>query len=274
MSSAARPTFKDLHKSSNPVIIPNIWDVPSLRAVLSLNTPTSTPVKAVATASWAVADSLDIKDEELTLEQNLSRLAALAPIAREADIPLSADLQDGYGDRIAEAVFSAYAMGATGANIEDAVPEAEHAGGIEKALYPLEEQVERLKEAMKAVPSDFVLNARCDVFRLQPPPPENDETAMTEAVRRGKAYLEAGATTVFYWGGARGLRTSEVKRLVKELGGRVAVKMRSVEGDMSAKELAEAGVARISVGPELYLLGLKAVREGAERLLDGGKLTA
>lgn len=271
-ASAAPPTFKDLHKPSNPVIIPNIWDVPSLRAVLSLNTATSSPVKAVATASWAVADSLDIQDEELTLEQNLSRLALLAPIAREAGIPLSADLQDGYGDRITEAVYSAHGMGATGANIEDAIPE--RAGGVEDALYPLDEQVKRLREAMKHVPSDFVLNARCDVFHVEPPPLDNDEAAMAEAVRRGKAYLEAGATTVFYWGGARGLRTSEVERLVKELGGRVAVKMRAVDGDMSAKELAEVGVARVSVGPELYRLGLKAVRDGAERLLSGGKLMA
>src|SRR5690606_15866963 len=100
------------------------------------------------------------------------------------------------------------------------------------------------------------------------------EAVMAEAVRRGKAYLEAGATTVFFWGGARGLRTSEVETLVRELGGRVAVKMRAMEGDMSARELAEVGVARISVGPELYRLGLKAVRDGTERLLAGGKLAA
>lgn len=247
--------------------------MPSLRAVLSLNTPSSTPVKAVATASWAVADSLDIKDEELTLGKNLSRLAALAPVAREAGVPISADLQDGYGDRIADAVSNAYGMGAAGANIEDAVPEAGKAGGVQRALYSLEEQVERLKKAVEATPSDFVLNARCDVFRLEPPVPDNDETTMAEAVRRGKAYLDAGATTVFYWGGARGLRTSEVERLVQELSGRVAVKMRAVDGEMSAKELADVGVARISVGPELYRLGLNAVRDGAERLLAGGKLT-
>lgn len=273
MSPPAAP-FKALHQPSNPVVLPNVWDAPSLRAVLSLNTPASSPVKAVATASWAVADSLGVRDEDLTLEQNLARLAELTPVARAAGVPISADLQDGYGPRIAEAVRTAASLGAAGANIEDARPEAEVAGaGVEGALYPLEEQVRRLREAVAAAAPDFVLNARCDVFHLDPPPADDDETAMAEAVRRGKAYLEAGATTVFYWGGARGLRTREVERLVGELGGRVAVKMRSVEGDMSARELAAVGVARISVGPELYLLGMRAVRDGAERLLAGGKLT-
>ena len=274
--SAAMPppaaAFKALHEPSSPVIIPNIWDASSLRAVLSLNSPSSALVKAVATASWAVADTLGIKDEELTLEQNLSRLAELAPIAREAGIPISVDLQDGYGERIAEVVKKAADLGAAGANIEDARLEAGNDGGVAGALYPLDEQVRRLKEALAVAPPDFVINARCDVFHLEPPPPDNDGTAMAEAVKRGKAYLEAGATTVFYWGGARGLRTSEVETLVKELGGRVAVKMRAVVGDMSARELGEAGVARISVGPELYRLGLRAVRDGASRLLAGGKL--
>ena len=263
--SSPTATFKDLHQPSNPVILANTWDAPSLRAVLSLNTPASSPVKAVATASWAIADSLGIKDEELTLEQNLSRLAELAPIARDAGIPISADLQDGYGDRIVEAVVNAYGIGAAGANIEDAKPDG--------TLYPLDEQVRRLKEALAKVPADFTLNARCDVFHQDPPPADGDEAAMAEAVRRGKAYLEAGATTVFYWGGARGLRTSEVERLVRELEGRVAVKLRAVEGEMSAKELGELGVARISVGPELYRLAMRAVRDGAERLLGGGTLT-
>lgn len=265
--------LKALHKPSNPVILPNIWDPPSLRAVLSLNTPASTPVKAVATASWAIADSLGLADEDLSLEQNLARLAELAPIATQAGVPISVDLQDGYGGRIAEAVRRAAELGASGANIEDSVPEEGFKGGTGRALYPVDVQVGRLKEALGASPGDFVVNARCDVFRLEPAPADGDEEAMREAVARGKAYLDAGATTVFYWGGARGLRTGEVERLVSELGGMVAVKMGGREGDMSAGELAAVGVARVSVGPELYRIGMRAVRDGAERLLAGGKLT-
>ncbi|SPO00599.1 related to carboxyphosphonoenolpyruvate phosphonomutase-like protein [Cephalotrichum gorgonifer] len=269
---SSKPTFKDLHQPSNPLIIPNVWDRSSLRAVLSLNTPESTPVRAVATASWAVADTLGIKDEELSLEQNLSRLAELAPIAREAGIPISVDLQDGYGDRIREAVASAAAAGAEGANIEDSRPEAGYKGGVDAALYPLSEQVERLRTALEVAPAGFAVNARCDVFRLEPAAANGDEEAMAEAVRRGKAYLDAGATTVFYWGGGRGLRTGEVERLVAELGGRVAVKTAASEGALTARELGGLGVARVSVGPGLYLVAMKAVREAAERLLSGGKL--
>lgn len=266
-------SFKALHQPSNPLILPNIWDPASLRAVLSLNSPSSTPVKAVATASFAIADSLGLKDEDLSLEQNLARLAEVAPIAVQAGVPISVDLQDGYGERIVEAVRRAGELGASGANIEDSVPEEGLKGGVGKALYPVDVQVKRLRDALRAAPEDFVVNARCDVFRLEPPPVDGDDEAMQEAMARGKAYLEAGATTVFYWGGARGLRTEEVERLVRELGGMVAVKMGGKEGDMSAAELGAIGVARISVGPELYRLGMKAVRDGAERLLAGGRLT-
>lgn len=266
-------SLKLLHQPSNPLILPNIWDPPSLRAVLSLNTPASSPVKAVATASWAIADSLGIKDEELSLEQCLARLAELAPIAVSAGVPISVDLQDGYGDRVVEAVRRAAELHAAGANIEDSVPEAGFRGGVGRALYPVDVQVRRLREALGAAPEDFVINARCDVFRLEPAPADGDEKAMEEAIARGKAYLDAGATTVFYWGGARGLRTGEVERLVRELGGMVAVKMGGKNGDMSAGELGALGVARVSVGPELYRIGMKAVRDGAERLLAGGKLT-
>lgn len=265
-------SLKALHQPSNPVILPNIWDPPSLRAVLSLNTPASTPVKAVATASWAIADSLGLADEDLSLELNLARLAELTPIAMEAGVPISVDLQDGYGERIVEAVRRAAELGASGANIEDSVPEEGFKGGAGRALYPVDVQVGRLKEALGAAPG-FVVNARCDVFRLEPAPADGDGEAMEEAVARGKAYLDAGATTVFYWGGARGLRTGEVEMLVRELGGMVAVKMGGREGDMSAGELAAVGVARVSVGPELYRIGMRAVRDGAERLLAGGKLT-
>jgi 2-methylisocitrate lyase-like PEP mutase family enzyme len=183
------------------------------------------------------------------------------------------DLQDGYGDRIREAVSRAVALGASGGNIEDFIPGASYTDGADKALYPLEVQVARLKEVFEAAP-DFVLNARCDVFKLEPPPADDDEETMREAVVRGRAYLEAGATTVFYWGGSRGLRTSEVERLVRELDGRVAVKLRPVNGDMSVAELAKVGVARISVGPSLYLMGIESLKDGAKRILEGGHLLA
>ena len=227
-------------------------------------------MKAVATTSWATAALLGIQDEELTPEQNLTALSELAPIAREASIPISTDLRDGFDDP-RQVTADAFGVGASGANIEDSIPSVNFAGGVDEALYPLDEQLRRLKSALSAVPEDFVLNARCDVFRLQPPPKDDDEEAMQEAIKRGKAYLEAGATTVFYWGGARGLRTSEVKRLVKELDGRVAVLLRA--GGLTTAELAEIGVARISIGPHLYRLAMRTVRDKAAKIIGGGGLS-
>jgi 2-methylisocitrate lyase-like PEP mutase family enzyme len=269
-------SLKNLHIPGRPIVFANIWDVASLDALLSLNNETTKPVTAVATASWAIAASLGIKDEELTLEQNLAAIERLVPRVKAAGLPLTVDLQDGYGERIAESVAAAVRLGVHGANIEDSIPSAGFGRGIIGSLYQPAAQVSRLKTALSAARDagspDFVLNARCDVFRLEPPFPDGDEEAMKEAVSRGRTYLNAGATTVFYWGGRRGLSTNEVRVLVQSLDGRVAVKLSDGQTGLSTRELAEVGVARISVGPSLYLIARNAMREAAQRILDGGRL--
>ncbi|KAF1817613.1 Phosphoenolpyruvate/pyruvate domain-containing protein [Eremomyces bilateralis CBS 781.70] len=265
--------LQSLHQPGNPLILTNIYDLSSLNAVLSLNTPSTTPVQAIATASFAFAAQLGIPDEALTLDQNLAATAAISARVREANLPLTVDLQDGYGERITEAVRRAVELGAAGANIEDSIPSAGFGRGVEGSLYPVELQVQRLRGAREAArragSPDFVINARTDVFRLDEPP----EEALEEAVRRGKAYLAAGATTVFVWGGRRGVRTDEVMTLVDALKGRVAVKLGDGPNSLTTKELAHIGVARVSVGPSLWLMAMKAVTEGARRILEGGRLS-
>ncbi|KAI3540321.1 hypothetical protein CABS01_11492 [Colletotrichum abscissum] len=279
MSNQLAQELKRLHVPASPVIFANVWDLASLNAIISLNTTDSKPVKAIATASWAIAATVGVKDEDLELEQNMAAIGQLAPAAKAAGLPLSVDLQDGYGDLIDEVVTEVVTLGASGANIEDSIPSAGFEKGIEGSLYGVDTQVARLESALEAAREagcpDFVLNARCDVFRLEPYCATDDESVLVEAVKRGRAYLEAGATTVFFWGGSgRGLRTSEVRVLVKELGGRVAVKLGDRADSLSTKELGEIGVARISVGPSLYLVAMNAVKESARRILDGGKLAA
>ncbi|KAM0381287.1 hypothetical protein ACHAO7_002842 [Fusarium culmorum] len=269
MSNNLAKQLKALHKPSTPIIFPNVWDVASFNTVKSLNTATSKPVRALATASWAVAAIYGIQDEELTLEQNLEAIAKIGPLAKEAGIPLSADLQDGYGSQIVSVIKRAVEAGVVGANIEDVRPE-------DNSFYSIEEQVSRLKTVLQTAAeagcADFVLNARCDMFHIDLGLSEAE--VIKEAVARGKAYLEAGATTVFYWGGSgRGLRTSWVETLVKELDGRVAVKLaHKTEDALSTKDLAKIGVARISVGPSLFLLAQEATKRAAERILAGGNL--
>lgn len=268
-------TLKALHVPSKPLIIPNIWDVASLNAIASLNT-SDKPVKAVATASWAVAAALGIKDEELTYEQNLAAIQTIGPASQKLGLPLSVDLQDGYGSKIQEAVASAIKAGAVGANIEDSIPSAGFAGGIEGALYPLDEQVKRLKIALQAASDngcpDFALNARCDIFALAPHSSLDDETRLREGIKRGKAFLELGATTVFFWGSSRGLRDAEVKTLVEQLDGKVAVKTAHKPGSLSTKEIGELGVARISFGPSLFIIAMEAAKNAARGVLEGGNI--
>ncbi|RGP62822.1 hypothetical protein FSPOR_9013 [Fusarium sporotrichioides] len=269
MTNHLAKQLKALHQPSSPIIFPNVWDVASFNTVKSLNTETSKPVKALATASWAVAATYGVQDEELTLEQNLEAIAKIGPLAKEAGIPLSADLQDGYGSQVVSVIKRAVEAGVVGANIEDVRPE-------DNTFYPIDEQVQRLKTVLQTAAeagcADFVLNARCDMFHIDQGLSEAE--VIKEAVTRGKAYLEAGATTVFYWGGSgRGLRTSWVEILVKELDGRVAVKLAHKTKDaLSTKDLAEIGVARISVGPSLFLLAQEAAKQAAERILAGCNL--
>ena len=129
-----------------------------------------------------------------------------------------------------------------------------------------------MSAASEAGCPEFVLNARCDVFCLDDPN-FDDESRMKEAIARGKAFLELGATTVFYWGGPRGgLSKAQLQTLVKELDGRVSVLLRAYAGNPTVSELADIGVARISIGPTLYGVAMGAVQKAASSILGEGKL--
>lgn len=270
-------TLESLHIPHHPLIFANVWDIASLNTVLSINTEDSKPVKAIATASWAFAAALGIKDEDLTMEQNLSAIRCLAPIVARAGLPLSVDLQDGYGSRIQEAVMQAVQVGAHGGNLEDSIPSQGLGDGIEGSLYFISYQTKRIRLACQAASDagcpDFVINARCDVFALGDVPGLDSDTRIQEAVKRGKAYLEAGATTIFYWRryGA-GMTEEEVCKLVEELGGRVAIRLRQIKNALSVAELGKIGVARISVGPSLFQIAMHAAKQSTIDLLQGGHL--
>ncbi|GLB42306.1 putative phosphoenolpyruvate phosphomutase [Lyophyllum shimeji] len=147
---------------SHPVVFPNIYDPASTATVLYLNCDAQAPVEAVATASYAIAAGLDDADEDLTLEQNLDAIAKIAPLVRVAGLPLNADLQDGYGDRLVEVIQRAVALGVVPCTRNGML--ADH----------VEEQVERIKLAKKTAADpgvkDFVINARTDVLALDLPP--------------------------------------------------------------------------------------------------------
>jgi len=141
----------------------------------------------------------------------------------------------------------------------------------ERILVDANEHAERVKRAMavaksKGVP-DFVVNARTDTLLLG--------GTVDEALKRGQLYLAAGACTVLVFGGlARGVRDDEVRQLVEGLDGRISVICRiGAEGSwLGVKEIKDLNVARISVGPGVWKVGLTAVKKEMERLLEDSSL--
>lgn len=141
--------LKDLHVPGKPLTLTNVWDVASLNTVLSLNASGATHVKAIATASWAIATAIGVKDEDLTFQQNLDGIQKIAQAMKDSGLPLSVDLQDGYG-QTGNTVRKAIELGAHGANIEDSIPSAGFGQGVKGSLYTIEHQVSSLKEALQA----------------------------------------------------------------------------------------------------------------------------
>jgi 2-methylisocitrate lyase-like PEP mutase family enzyme len=268
--------LKSLHKPGDPIILTNIYDETSTNAVIALNESSPRLVKALATTSYGIANTFSVPDAELTLNQNLVGIRKIAPLARTAGLPLTVDLQDGYGEFLEQSVHGIIRAGAVGANIEDSYPERGFGDGM-NCLRSVEESAERIRLAIKYAADiglpDFAVNARTDVLRLKPNPEGwSREMMVQEVAERGKAFLDAGATCVFVWGGAAGeVSKEEVKLLVKEFEGRLAVKLANGKDGLSVKELAELGVCRISIGAGLYSHDMDALRKKAERILRGGQ---
>lgn len=245
--------FKALHVPGKPIVLANVWDIPSAQTVASLSS-----CKAVASASWAVAKAAGTEDNDLTFEQNIEAARKIGKIAQQYNKPFTCDLQDGYRERLEEAVQQVIEAGAVGINLEDV-------NAVDGKQYSQEEAVSRIKRALaaakKAGVDDFVVNARCDTLV------KGGE--LDNVLQRGKAYLAAGATTVFVWGAARGVRTEEVVRMVEAFGGRLNVSMKLVDG-LNVQELSEIGVARISIGPALLRMVLASISEKAGEILKAG----
>lgn len=201
-------------------------------------------------------------DAELDLETNLAGIRSIGDAVAQYGLPLTADLQDGYID-IEDSIKRCIEAGAVGCNLEDVSSQ-------NGKLRSTEEHVSRMKTAMQAageagVP-DFVVNARTDVLAFG--------GSIEDAIDRGKAYLDAGAVTVYVWGGSggRGVSKNEVQQLVKGLGGMINVKMNLRAGDwLNVADLAKLGVARISVGPEMYHHAMQGFRRAFDIVAEGGR---
>lgn len=240
--------LRQLHQGPAPLLLPNVWDVASARLIEELGFP------AVATSSAAIANSLGYPDG-----QRISRaemLAAVARIAGRVRVPVSADMEAGYGDDLDRCARELIAAGAVGLNLEDAEDDA---------LLPLERQLRRIEllttaAAREGVP--LVLNARCDAFFLSRAPAGFDP--MAEAVRRSQAYRAAGTDCIFL----PGLRDlALVRRFLEASPG--PLNLLGGPGMPSPAELAAAGVRRISLGSGPYRAALGLLRQIAGDLRAG-----
>ncbi|GAA5121147.1 isocitrate lyase/PEP mutase family protein [Pseudonocardia adelaidensis] len=222
--------LRALHVPGTPLVLPNAWDAATARAVVAAGFP------AVATASAAMAPALGYDDSEGTPPDEV--FAAVARIARAVDVPVTADVERGYRLAAAEIGARLVAAGAVGCNLEDS-------DASTGELVPVEEQAELLAGVRAAAP-DVVINARVDAFLHGS---GSREDRLAEAVRRGRAYAEAGADCVYPLVVDR-LDLAEVRKLVEAIG--VPVNLAFLPGGPSLGELAEAGVARVSYGPGLF----------------------
>ena len=243
--------FRSLHQPGQPLLLTNVYDAATASIIAD-----SPSTKAVATASYAIAASQGIEDDKLTLSQNLTAVRPIAGVvAGKRNLPLTVDIQEGYED-VASTIKELISLGAVGCNLED----MDSASG---QLRSMPDAVSRIKRALQAareagVP-DFAINARTDALITG--------GSLNEAIERGKAYLEAGACTVFVWGGAaRGVSRDEVVKLVDAFAGRLNVKLVPREGFLTVPELKTLGVARISMGPELWRAAMSAFKEKAEMI--------
>src|SRR5688572_20881992 len=242
--------FRDLHVKGSPLILFNIWDAGSARAIDEAG------AKAIATGSWSVAAANGFKDgEKLPFD---FALVNLERIVASVNAPVTLDLEGGYArDHAAlkENIKKVMAAGAVGINFEDQI-----VGG--EGLYTIEDQgarIEAICEAVEQASLPLFINARTDVF-LKTYPAKHDEAQLAEAVRRAAAYARAGASGLF----APGLRDTELIQKLCELSP-IPVNIMVLPDTPPPRELAKLGVARISYGPEPYRRMTKALTEAGRK---------
>ncbi|HTT01987.1 MAG TPA: isocitrate lyase/phosphoenolpyruvate mutase family protein [Steroidobacteraceae bacterium] len=243
--------FSALHAAPGAFVIPNVWDGASARLVAALG------FSALATSSGAAAGTLGRRDGHVTRDEALAHARV---ICAATDLPVSADLEQGFGDApewVAETIRLAAQAGLVGCSIEDA------SGNAQTPLFEIGYAAERIAaaaRAARALPFPFTLTGRCEGYFCGQP----DVKATIERLR---AYEAAGADVLM----APGLPDLDAVRAVcsalrKPFNFMVGIRNKS----FSVKELTAAGVKRISLATSLYRAALTGLRSAAQEVRSQG----
>jgi 2-methylisocitrate lyase-like PEP mutase family enzyme len=247
-------TFRTLHERGGAFIIPNPWDVGTARLLAHLG------FEALATTSMGYAFSLGRLDNSLNRKETLTNASAIASATL---LPVSADLENGFGDApevVAETISLAAQAGVVGGSIEDAT------GRAEQPIYEIEEAIDRVRAAVAAaryLSFPFTLTARAENYLHGRPD-------LKDTIKRLQAYQEAGADVLY----APGLATKEdIAAVVSSVDRPVNVLMGLQGVRLSLDELSAIGVKRVSVGSTLCRTALAAFLSAAKEMREHGTFT-
>jgi len=247
-------TFRALHERDRAFIIPNPWDIGTARLLAHLG------FEGLATTSAGYAFSIGQRDNTVGRDK---MMAHVRDIVAATDLPVSADLENGFGDdpeTVAETIRLAAAAGLVGGSIEDSTTRRDD------PIYELERAVERIRAAAdvaRALPFSFTLTARAENYLF-------GRRDLNDTIKRLQAYQQAGADVLY----APGLASKEdIAAVVSSLDRPVNVLMGLAGVSLSLAELSEIGVKRVSVGSVLSRVALGAFLRAAQEMRDHGTFT-
>jgi 2-methylisocitrate lyase-like PEP mutase family enzyme len=246
--------FRALHERDHAFIIPNPWDIGTARLLAHLG------FEALATTSAGYAFSAGQRDNMINRDQMMAHVSV---IASATDLPVSADLENGFGDTpeiVAETMRRAAAAGLAGGSIEDMSRQLGH------PIYEQELAVERVRaaaEVVRTLPFIFTLTARAENYLVGKPD-------LSDTIKRLQVYQEAGADVLY----APGLTSKDdIAAVVQSLDRPVNVVMGLQGVQLSLAELSAMGVKRVSVGSSLSRAALGAFLRAAREMRERGTFT-
>ena len=248
--------FRALHERPGAFIIPNPWDAGTAKLLASLG------FEALATTSYGLANMLGRVDGTLTVSRE-EVVANCRAIAEATDLPINADLENGYAHEpraAAEMIRLAAEAGIVGGSIEDAT------GEQDKPIYDFTLAVERVHAAVevaRSLPFRFMLTARAENLL-------HGRMDLDDTIKRLQAFQQAGAD-VLYAPGVKDLGT--IRAVTSAVSRPVNVVMSAADPSLTLEQLAEAGVKRVSVGGALSRLALAAFLRGAREMRERGTFT-